>query len=137
MSYKDEAEIAALIDAFESATIEREDWKHAEHLVVALHYIRNHDLEIATQRMRDGIFKLLTLTFKVDLTKEMPYHETLTVFWMETVAAFAKEMNGKSLVDLTNEMVSRYDKDYPLKFYSRDRLFSDEARRQFVAPDLV
>ena len=30
--------------------------------------------------MRSGILNLLQNGFKVDLTREMPYHETLTVF---------------------------------------------------------
>ncbi len=28
-------------------------------------------------------------------------------------------------------------RDWPLRFYSRERLFSVEARRKFVAPDLM
>ena len=78
--------------------------------------------------MRDGIFKLLTMGFGLDLSKEMPYHETLTVFWMRTVADFDASKNGASFVDKANELVATYDKDYPLRFYSREYLFSDEAR---------
>lgn len=81
MRYKDEKEIAEIVRRFEDATISRDDWKHAEHLTVALHYLCLHDIETATDKMRDGIFKLLK-AFEVDLSKEMPYHETLTVFWM-------------------------------------------------------
>jgi len=85
--------------------------------------------------MRRGIFNLLR-SFKVDLTKEMPYHETLTVFWMRTVADFNASKNGTSLVDTANELVTNFDKNYPLRFYSRERLFSDEARTGFVEPEL-
>jgi hypothetical protein len=86
--------------------------------------------------MRSGIFKLLTEGFEVDLSKEMPYHETLTVFWMRTVADFDASKNSASLLDKANELVAKYDKDYPLKFYSREFLFSDEARAGFVNGDL-
>jgi hypothetical protein len=134
--YKDEASILALVESFESATVSRDDWKHAEHLVVALHYICNHEIETATDKMRTGIFKLLTDGFGVDLSKEMPYHETLTIFWMRTVAEFNASKNGASLSDKAKELVETFDKDYPLRFYSRDYLFSDEARASFVDPDL-
>ena len=134
--FKDEKEIAEIVRGFEDATIGREVWKHAEHLTVALWYLTHYDLETATAKMRDGIFNLLTVGFEVDLTKEMPYHETLTVFWMRTVDAFRRSTNGTSLLDKANEIVAKYDKDYPLRFYSREFLFSDGARARFVEGDL-
>ncbi len=135
MRYKDENEIAEVVRGFENTTIGRDAWKHPEHLTVALHYVSLHDIGTATTKMRDGIFKLLG-AFGVDLAKEMPYHETLTVFWMRTVADFNASKNGASLLDKANELVANYDKDYPLRFYSREFLFSDEARTKFVDGDL-
>ena len=133
--FKNEIEICDLVTSFEDATVTREAWRHADLLVVALYYLCIYDLEEATTRMRSGLFKLLD-AFKVDLTKEMPYHETLTVFWMRTVAEFNASKNDDSLVDKTNELVSVYDKDYPLRFYSREYLFSEDARAAFVEGDL-
>ncbi|HMT09846.1 MAG TPA: hypothetical protein PKA82_17810 [Pyrinomonadaceae bacterium] len=135
MRFSNENEIAEVVRTFEDATISRDDWKHAEHLTVALQYLIEDDLETATTKMRDGIFKLLG-AFGVDLTKEMPYHETLTVFWMRTVAEFNESTSGASLLEKANDLVERFDKDHPLKFYSREYLFSDEARSRFVEPDL-
>ncbi len=135
MRYKNEHDIAEVVRAFENATIMRDKWKHAEHLTVALHYLCNHDIDNATIRMRNGLFKLLR-SFGVDLPKEMPYHETLTIFWMRTVADFNASKNGDSLLDKANELVATYDKDYPLRFYSREYLFSDEARERFVEGDV-
>ena len=135
MRYETEKEIEDVVRSFENATVSRDAWKHAEHLTLALHYLCHHDLETATEKMRNGIFKLLG-AFAVDLTKEMPYHETMTVFWMRAVADFNASKNGDSLLDKANELVAGYDKDYPLKFYSREYLFSDEARAAFIEPDL-
>jgi hypothetical protein len=138
MRYKNDDEIETLVAAFEDASIARGVWKHAEHLVVALYYIDKFgDLEAASTAMRVGIFNLLTEGFKVDLTKEMPYHETLTVFWMRTVDEFLHSTNGIPLHEKANNLIDEFDKDYPLRFYSREYLFSDEARRRFVEPDLV
>lgn len=135
--YSNEKEILNLIELFETAAISREAWKHAEHLTVALYYLSHHDFDTATEKMRSGIFKLLREGFNLDLTKEMPYHETLTVFWMRTVADFNASKNGDSFVDKANDLTARFDKDYPLRFYSREYLFSDEARRRFVVGDLA
>lgn len=136
MKYTDEGEIVDLVRRFEDASIARDVWKHAEHLVVALYYVERYGLEAGTDRMRGGLFNLLIEGFGVDLTKEMPYHETLTIFWMRTVAEFNASKNGTSLLDKANELVEKYDKDYPMRFYSRDFLFSDEARARFVEGDL-
>jgi len=137
IKYEKESDILELVRSFEEATISREDWRHAEHLVVALYYLTRHDMDTATGKMRDGIFNLLRNGFGVDLTKEMPYHETLTVFWMRVVAEFDGSKNGTSLPEKANELAAGYDKDYPLKFYSRERLFSDDARATFVEPDII
>jgi hypothetical protein len=136
MRFKDENEIAAVIRTFEDATISRDAWKHAEHLTVALHYLTLHDIETATEKMRSGIFKLLG-AFGVDLTKEMPYHETMTVFWMRTVADFNALRNGDPMLAKANDMIELFDKDYPLRFYSSELLFSDEARATFVEGDVL
>lgn len=133
--YKNVDEIHALLRSFEDASVARGVWKHAEHLVVALCYLEEHDLETATNKMRDGLFDLLTKGFGVDLTKEMPYHETLTVFWMRTVYAYSLMIDG-TLVEKANGLVNLFDKDYPLRFYSRELLFSDAARSGFIDPDL-
>ena len=136
MKYKDESEITSVGCGFENATISRDKWKHAEHLTVALHYLCNHDIDTATEKMRSGILNLLR-SFDIELSKEMPYHETLTIFWIKTVAGFNDTKNGCSLLEKANDLVATYDKDHPLKFYSRDYLFSDVARRRFVEPDLL
>ena len=133
--YKSNKEILDVVRSFEDVTISRDAWKHAEHLTLALHYLGLYEINTATEKMRRGIFKLLD-AFGVDLTKEMPYHETLTVFWMRTVADFDASKNGASFLDKANELVATYDKDYPMRFYSREYLFSDEARSAFVEGDL-
>ena len=135
--YKSESEVLGLVRSFEDATIPHDNWKHAEHLVVALYYLTLYDLDTAYGRMRSGILNLLEHGFKVDLTKEMPYHETITLFWMHTVADYNASKNGASLLEKANEVAYRWDKDYPLKFYSRELLFSDEARAGFVEADLT
>lgn len=135
--YEHEREVLDLVRSFEEATIPHDDWKHAEHLVVALYYLAHHDIDTAYGKMRSGILNLLENGFKVDLKKEMPYHETITIFWMRTVAEYNDSRNGTSLLVKANEVAYKWDKDFPLKFYSREVLFSDAARARFVEPDLV
>ncbi len=134
--YTNETEIYGLLRRFESGTIARDDWKHAEHLVVALCYLKEDTLDGATAKMRAGIFNLLK-AFGVDLEKEMPYHETITIFWMRTAYAYVLMNEDLSFVEKVNGLCELYDKDHPLKFYSREVLFSDRARVEYVGPDLT
>ncbi len=133
MKYKTEKEILKVIANFENCKIKRGSWGHPEHLILAYHYASNNDFETALNKMRDGIFRLLK-SFEINLTKEMPYHETLTVFWMTTVFEFAKSSTVKPLPDMINELIKKFDKNYPLKFYRREILFSDKARRSYYQP---
>lgn len=131
MKYKTENEILEVVEKFENGTISRDDWGHPEHLIVAFHYASNNEFDSALNKMRDGIFNLLN-AFEVDLNKEMPYHETMTVFWMRTVYDFAISKIGSSVIESVDEMITKFDKDYPLRFYSQEVLFSDEARKTFI-----
>lgn len=134
--YETEDEILLLVTSFENGAIPRHEWNHAGHLTVALYYCAHEDLAAATDKMRRNLLNHLK-TIGVDLTKEMPYHETLTAFWMRTVDNFRKSKNGATLLETANELVAGFDKDYPLRFYSRELLFSDEARARFVEADLL
>lgn len=135
MKYKTISELESVFATFENGTISRDSWGHAEHLIVAFFYASNNEFETALEKMRAGIFNLLD-AFGVDLTKEMPYHETMTVFWMRSVYEFAETKSGCSIVESCAEMIEKFDKDYPMKFYSRELLFSEMARMTYVPANL-
>ena len=76
-------------------------------------------------------------------TKKCPstsgYHETLTVFYVKVIDAFVSadaspDQEADTLERRLLEAVG--DRELPLRYYSRECLFSTEARRQWVAPDL-
>ena len=135
MEYKTENELLEVVRKFEDGTISRDVWGHPEHLIVAFYYASNSDFETALAKMKRGIFNLLK-AYKIDLTKNMPYHETLTQFWMRTVFDFIESNKINSNFETIKTMIAKFDKDYPLKFYSREVLFSDKARKTFVDGDL-
>ncbi|MEJ7700060.1 MAG: hypothetical protein WKF71_10505 [Pyrinomonadaceae bacterium] len=53
----------------------------------------------------------------------MPYHETLTIFWMRIICNFVHFRNNASFVEVCNKLIEELDKDLPLKFYSCELLF--------------
>jgi hypothetical protein len=138
MIYKTDGEIELLIERFEHCTVTAKEWTHHAHLTAALWYcLREPDFEAAAAKMRDGIFKL-NAAQGVPNTPIRGYHETLTVFWMRTVSNFLVNIKDKSsLTDLANELIATGgDSGLPLKFYSRELLFSPGARAKYVEPDL-
>ena len=130
-------EINLLIKAFEERTLPKAEWTHAAHLTVALYYCFHHPFGVAKRLMGEGIF-WLNVAHGTPNTETGGYHETLTVFWLKVIAAFL-ETHGrcKGLTALANELILFYkDSKLPLKFYSREVLFSAGAREKYVLPDL-
>lgn len=137
MRYKDENEIAEFVGRFERGEIADADWRHRDHLTVALYYVKQLGVEAAIGRTRDGIFNLLR-SFGIDPRgTASPYHETLTVFWVRELASFLDENADVPLAEIEEHASVKFDKDYPHRFYSRERLNGSLARREYVAPDLV
>ena len=130
-------EILALVRRFEDCTLPREEWTHAAHLTVALWHLLQFDWPEAVARVRRGI-KRYNAAHGIRTTPTGGYHETLTLFWLRTVRAFleAERNEARALVRLANELTATADKSLPLAHYTRELLFSPEARASWVEPDL-
>lgn len=87
MIFRENAEIISLIKKFEDCTATSEEWTHAAHLTAALWYLTHYDFDEALDKMRNGILKL-NEAHGTPNTPTRGYHETLTVFWMKTVADY-------------------------------------------------
>jgi len=136
-TYRRAEEIFDILRGFETRTLPRERWTHAAHLTVALWHLLQFDWPVAVSRVRDGI-RRYNEAHGVANTRERGYHETLTIFWMRHVSAFlARDYNeARPLVALANELIACSDRDLPLEHYTRELLFSWEARAGWVEPDL-
>jgi hypothetical protein len=136
-TFRTTAEILALVRDFEDCTLPRERWTHAAHLTVALWNLLQYDWPEAAARVRLGI-KRYNAAHGIVATPTGGYHETLTLFWLRRVRAFLEEGRNEArpLVALANELAATADRDLPLAHYTRERLFSPEARAGWVEPDL-
>jgi hypothetical protein len=122
---------------FETAEWPFEEWHHRQHIKVAYLYLRRYAFETAIQRMCAGI-KTYNAAHRVAEGPASGYHETLTQVWMHlvhlTLCEFGPGESADAFVDKHSQLLS---KRAVLFFYSRDRIMSDEAKRQFIAPDLT
>jgi hypothetical protein len=136
-TFRTSEEMFELLRRFEDCTLPREGWTHAAHLTVALWHLLQYDWPEAVARVRAGI-KRYNAAHGIRTTPTGGYHETLTIFWLRAVRAYldAERNEARALVHLANELAATHDKGLPLSYYTRDRLFSPEARAAWVEPDL-
>jgi hypothetical protein len=118
---------------FEDGRIRSEDFHHREHLRVAWVYLHESiSTEAACDRMRTAI-----RGFARAAGKPGKYHETLTVFWVRLLADLRERTEvAPELETILPRHSCLLDKETPLAYYSRGRLFSDDARLTWQAPDL-
>ena len=130
-------EILALVRGFEDCTLPRERWTHAAHLTVALWHLLQYDWPDTVARVRLGIQRY-NAAHGIRTTPTGGYHETLTLFWLRRVRAYLEEgrNEARALVPLANALADSADRNLPLTYYTRERLFSTEARASWVEPDL-
>jgi len=119
--------------AFENGAIPPADFHHRDHLRLAWAYLEGcESADEATARIAAAVKR-----FAASIGKADKYHETITVFWMRVMAAARGALPaGSGFDDLLNRDPRLLDKDMPLAYYSRERLFSEAARAEWVAPDL-
>lgn len=91
----------------------------------------------ALERVRAGIIAY-NLSQGVEQTPTGGYHDTLTHLYMALVQDFVRKSGPLPVEELSEKLwVACSDRRLPLRFYSRERLMSWEARTTFVEPDLV
>ena len=130
--YQNDDEIRALVSAFEACSFHPSEFRHYQHLTVALWYVWHLSPEDAITKMTNGIRRL------AERYGKMGYHETITLFWLRTVANFAATHRPKtSLTATANAMIdSCNDKDTINQFYSAELLATAKAKAEWVEPDL-
>ncbi len=111
---------------------EVENFHHISHLHVAWVYLaESSSVQQATAKMRETLRRCAAAAGKPG-----KYHETITLFWVQLLAR-AREYNGReALEDIVHANPQLLEKNFPLAYYSTERLFSDEARASWVEPDL-
>jgi hypothetical protein len=129
-------EVKKVVEAFESCALPRAQWTHAAHLTIAFWFLVCYPLPEATARIKAGILRY-NESQGVKQTKDGGYHETLTLFWIHVVRHYLTTATLEGhLVALLNALISQCDARLPLDYYSRELLFSWDARLQWKEPDL-
>jgi hypothetical protein len=137
--FPDDAAILRIGEGLLACTLPKSDWTHAAHIAATCWLLRDRpdvdvDAEIATIicRYNESVGGVNDDT--------SGFHATITRTFVAGVRGYlATPAASGSLVATVNALLRRPEgqRDWPLRFYSRERLFSVAARRAFVEPDLA
>src|SRR5678815_53578 len=103
--YASTEEIERFMAAFEAATLTRAEWTHRAHLTMATWYLARHSRAEATVRIREGILRLNAAVGIVS-DADHGYHETITLFYVDTIADHLGRANGAPFIDTLNSLLA-------------------------------
>jgi hypothetical protein len=137
--FKSDAEIEHIGEGLLARTLPRAEWTHEAHLA-ATTYLLTRRPDIAIDKELPGIIRRYNESIGGVNDDTQGYHETITRVFLHGVRLFLAEADpGDPLHELINELLlsPMGRRDWPLRFYSAERLFSVDARRRFVPPDVA
>jgi hypothetical protein len=136
--FTDDAAIRRIGVGLLDRTLPRDDWTHEAHLA-ACHWIVTERPDIDPERDMRGIISGYNSAVGGVNDDTQGYHETITRCFIHAVRTHHAEAPQGALAERVNALLSSpYGRrDWPLGYYSRERLFSVAARRDFVPPDLA
>lgn len=120
-----------------SRTLPRPEWTHPAHLVFATVLLDRVGLAGAEIAAPDLIRAYNESVGGVN-DDTQGYHHTITLFFLRHIEAFLNDGERRGIGARATRLLSSplAAPDYPLKFYSRERLFSVAARRAWIDPDI-
>ena len=137
--FTSDAEIERLGEGLLTCKLPRADWTHEAHLAATTYLVtRRPDIDLDTEL--PVIIRRYNESVGTPNSDSEGYHETITRLFLSGVRLFLAEADpDESLHELVNELLlsPMGRRDWPLRFYSRELLFSVEARRHFMPPDIA
>lgn len=137
--FRSDSDIEHVGEGLLARTLTRDKWTHEAHLAATTYLLlRRPDIDV-DEELPDIIRSYNASVGGVNSDSE-GYHETITRTFVRGVRLFLEEIDEKEpLVELVNQLLlsPMGRRNWPLRFYSPQRLFSVEARRDWITPDLA
>jgi hypothetical protein len=115
----------------------KSEWTHEAHLA-ACAWILLERPDLLPERDLPGLIRRFNESVGGVNSDTEGYHETITQLSIGAVRAALSRSEGRSLSKRVNALLEAPEgrRDWPLRFYSRDLLFSRKARLAWCEPDL-
>lgn len=136
--FADDGAVRRVGEGLLDRTLPRSDWTHEAHLAACL-WLLSERPDVLPERDLPAIIRAYNEAVGTANTDTSGYHETLTQLYIRGVRAFALRCAEGTLAERVNALLASplAPRDWPFRFYSRDVLFSVEARKHWVEPDLA
>lgn len=117
-------------------TLPKAEWTHAAHWAAALWLLASPDHDARSQM--PGLIRAYNEATGVANTDTSGYHETITAASLSAAEAWLARRLGAPLSEVLAALLASPlgRSDWPLAFWTRERLFTPEARRAWREPDL-
>ena len=124
-------------ERFLARTLPKSEWTHEAHLSTCAWLILERP-DIALERDLPGLIRRYNESVGGVNDETQGYHETITQVFIRAVRGRLAATAGQELRERVNGLLLAPEgrRDWPLRFYSKERLFSAEARLGWVEPDL-
>lgn len=130
-------EIANIANGLVDRTLPKAAWTHAAHFAAVL-WILAHCTTEEVNNVFPGLIRAYNEATGVANTDSSGYHETITRASIRAARHFLVQGTKRPLFATCNALMdsSLGKSDWLLVHWSRERLFSAEARRAWIEPDL-
>jgi len=125
-------------DGLLARTLPRVEWTHEAHLGATTYLLLRHQ-EIDIDAELPGLIRRYNESVGGVNDDTQGYHDTITRAYLHGVRLFLQEADTRRpLHELVNELLHSPmgQRDWPLRFWSHERLMSVEARLGFIEPDV-
>ena len=120
-------------------TLPRTEWTHEAHLAATTYLLLKHP-EIDLDAALPGLIRAYNESVGGVNDDSQGYHDTITRAYLHGIRLFLSEADrSEPIDDLVNDLLHSPmgQRNWPLRFWSKERLMSVEARRSYVPPDLA
>jgi hypothetical protein len=136
MTYLTDADIERIARGVMDQTLPKTEWTHAAHFAAALWLITENGPN--AEQLMPGLIRAYNAATGVPNTSTSGYHETITLASLRAARSMLAASPGAPLSQiLAALMASKFGKsEWPLTYWTKETLFSAQARARWTAPDL-
>jgi len=137
--FTSDAEIAHLGEGLVARTLAKPEWTHEAHLAATTYLLLKRP-DVDVDRELPGLIRRFNESVGGANNDSEGYHETITRAYLRGIRLFLEEADtSEPLHELVNDLLlsPMGRRDWPLRFWSKGRLMSTAARRDYVEPDLA
>jgi len=136
--WPDDDAIRRVGEGFLACTLPKPEWTHEAHISTTCWLILERP-DILPERDLPGLIRRYNESVGGVNNDTEGYHETITQVFIRTLRPKLAETEGQGLCERVNAELTAPEgrRDWPLRFYSPELLFSKEARLGWAEPDLA